>query len=73
MTSQDEMDQAVQYAMSDIGMDEEEAIEAFYNYYPVDDNNYCDDCGKIIEDFEDDYCKECWNIYLISIDEQPIE
>ena len=70
MTSEQEKNQAVQHAITDIGLTEFEAEQAFNNFYPHDDNNYCDTCEKVLIDFGenkncldmflDDYCTKCF-------------
>ena len=71
MTSEQEKNQAVEFAITDIGLTKDEAEQAFNDFYPRDENNYCDTCGKILKDFgdnkncndmfEDDYCNKCWD------------
>ena len=71
-TSENELDQAKQFAITDIGLTEFEAEQAVNDFYPHDDNRYCETCGKILIDFgknkncldmfDDDYCINCFKI-----------
>jgi hypothetical protein len=70
MTTEQEKDMAIGFAITDIGLTEDEAEMEFDNCYPQDDNKYCEDCGAILidsgsdkncdNDWEDDYCSKCW-------------
>ena len=70
MSTEQEKNQAVQFAITDIGLTEDEAKQAFYDFYPNNDYNYCETCGKKLIDFgdnkncnddiEDEFCDKCW-------------
>jgi len=52
-------EQAKHYAMQDIGLTEYEADDAVNNFNW--DNGGCETCGAELENYEDDFCKECWD------------
>ena len=74
ITSENEKNQAIQYAITDIGLTESEAEQAFNDFYPRNDNDYCDTCGKILIDYgenkncnnsyDDDFCDKCHQEYI---------
>ena len=47
MNKEDIKKQAIEFAKSDIVLTEEESEQAFDDYYPQDDNRYCDTCFTV--------------------------
>ena len=63
-------EQAKQFAMTDLGLTEDEAEQAVADFLPVIDGDYCQDCGCELIDGKncqdsiyDDYCNDCWDKY----------
>ena len=63
---------AIDYAVKDGGLTQDEAERAVDSYFPVIDSDYCQDCGCKLteantEDIMDEICETCWSKCLQTI------